>query len=523
MMSEEPTLPRLPAVSWDERSQSFSNNPRKRARLTHANNVPSSAFNSSDPAVFSSDDDPAIDNYVEGRRKRRYVGSWFSQHPTSSDSTFGDVTVTENPRPKRTWARQLDSGIFLGSDDAESETMSECPPLPSQARLKQLNVQPRRQLNAAELEAQKRVQQCVEAGTEDVVLYMLGLTELSSETTAPLSHLTRIPLVGRDVAFEQHPTEIRLNLATNSLTALPGALFDVTNLTMLTLRGNQLEELPPALGKLCNLQSLNVSQNRLKSLPTELLDLFETSAALNQVVLHPNPFLQPNEPSPEPTVSYMITETSSGQMAETATPPTFSTQRYGRSAVHDFDSRGRQLSEQRFTDTKDNLLSVAQWYGDDDKEENEASQASSRNLSAVPSLMETVLRKCYGTEYLSEMQELFYDGAPQLQALLQRAQEQKQFGGLHCSRCRKAMVVPAKEWVEWRALFKLSPSSFIQTQGEPVRTIYHAVTTAPEERAVPFIYRACSGRCGPETRPASRWVTGKGLNVVQEVHVPDSN
>jgi len=31
-MSEEPSLPRLPAVSWDEQSQTFSNNPRKRVR-----------------------------------------------------------------------------------------------------------------------------------------------------------------------------------------------------------------------------------------------------------------------------------------------------------------------------------------------------------------------------------------------------------------------------------------------------------------------------------------------------------
>ncbi|KAH8170084.1 leucine rich repeats (2 copies) domain-containing protein [Sarocladium implicatum] len=519
-MSEEPTLPRLPAVSWDERSQSFSNNPRKRGRLTHANNVPSSAFNSSDPAVFSSDDDPALDNYVEGRRKRRYVGTWFSQHPTSSDSTFGDVTVTENPRPKRTWARQLDSGIFLGSDDAESETMSECPPLPSQPRLKQLNVQPRCQPNAAELEAQKRVQQCVESGTEDVVLYMLGLTELSSETVAPLSNLTRIPLVGRDVAFEQHPTQIRLNLATNVLSRLPGALFDVTTLTMLTLRGNQLEELPAAIGKLCNLQSLNVSQNRLKSLPTELLDLMETSTALNQLVLHPNPFLQPKETSPQHRMVVYSVADCDEQQADIPTPPCFSTLRQARSAVLGYDSKGLLLSGQAFSEAKDGLVPVAEWYGDEDEEvDDEVPSSWTDNLSAVPSLMEVVLRKCYGTEYLAEMQELFYEGAPHLQALLQRAHEQKQFGGLRCSRCRKGMVVPAKEWIEWRALYKLNPSSFAQN---PAMKTYDAITTTAEETAVPFTYRACSERCGPGRKPKSTWVVGRGWKIVEEVYGQDS-
>ncbi|GAP86604.2 putative leucine rich repeat domain protein [Rosellinia necatrix] len=112
-MAEEPTLPTLPKVSWDSQTQSFVNT-RKRNR---DDATPQPVFsNSSDPAVFSSDDDPHVDNYVNGRhRKKRYVGSWFQQMPTSSDSTFGEA-VGPRPKPNRTFERQWDSGVWMGSD-----------------------------------------------------------------------------------------------------------------------------------------------------------------------------------------------------------------------------------------------------------------------------------------------------------------------------------------------------------------------------------------------------------------------
>ncbi|KAK0387674.1 hypothetical protein NLU13_3919 [Sarocladium strictum] len=519
-MSDEPTLPRLPAVSWDERSQSFSNNPRKRGRLTHASNAPSSAFNSSDPAVFSSDDDPAIDNYVEGRKKRRYVGSWFNQHPASSDSTFGDTTFgdsTPNPRPKRTWSRQVDSGVFLASDDAESETMSECPPMPSQSRLRQLEVRPRRRVNPAELQAQRRIRECVEAGTEDVVLYSAGLTELSNETVAPLSHLQRIPIVGRDVAFEQHLTQIRLNLASNALTKLPGTLFDISTLTMLTLRGNNLEELPACIGKLRNLQSLNVSQNRLKYLPMELLNLFKNSTRSSQWVLHPNPFLEPPDQSLFKLANNLLVKGTSEdphrEPEHGQTPLNLATQCLGWSSPQALDL-GRYLTQDR--SSKDGLGAVARWY---DKEgniqQNQDVPFASDGLLPVPSLLELALRSCYSTDHLLEMQAMLQDGPPQLQALLERAHELKQAGGVQCSRCKRTMVVPASEWVEWRALFELDSSSQVNWRGGPAH--YHPHSTAPSERAVPFMYRACSGRCGTRVIPESRWVVGEGWEV-DETH-----
>jgi hypothetical protein len=109
-MDDEPTLPRL---SWNPLSETFSNQaPRKRVRL-HDSPPPLS----SDPAIFSSDDDPSADNYVPGRRKKQYRGPWFKQE--SCDEYMEDTPPNEK-RP-RAFKRQMDSGVWMGSDGTDSD------------------------------------------------------------------------------------------------------------------------------------------------------------------------------------------------------------------------------------------------------------------------------------------------------------------------------------------------------------------------------------------------------------------
>jgi hypothetical protein len=115
-MAEEQTLPRLPGNP--PAAQLVTANMRKRVRALGSAPLPPLATTSSDPAVFSSDDDPSLDNYgAGGRRKKRYVGSWYEQHPAaSSDSGLEETLSQALPKTKRTFERHFDSGVWMGSD-----------------------------------------------------------------------------------------------------------------------------------------------------------------------------------------------------------------------------------------------------------------------------------------------------------------------------------------------------------------------------------------------------------------------
>lgn len=173
-MAEEPTLPRLPAVSWDQQTQTISTRTRKRARLDGPG-APPLATTSSDPAFFSSDDDPSIENYTRVRRKKRLVGSWYEQQPAaSSDSCFGEDALPP-PKPNRKFVRHFDSGVWMAeaSDDTPSEAEvltlvnHEVPP---KARLPQLVRQIGPKLSEAETIARKTIQTCIDEGVEIIDL-----------------------------------------------------------------------------------------------------------------------------------------------------------------------------------------------------------------------------------------------------------------------------------------------------------------------------------------------------------------
>jgi hypothetical protein len=188
MLYEEPTLPPLKAVSWDEDSQSIAN-PRKRVRVPRIHG----ATNSSDPAVFSSDDDPDVSKYVEGRRKKQYVGTWFDHNPASSDSQFAE-TGWENgapaavgSKPTRTFERNIDSGVFLGSDGTESDAFDvdlldimKRPKLPLRTNRVVASI------SEAEGALRKKINKCIESSEETIDAWGMGLDQLSSDTIAPM-------------------------------------------------------------------------------------------------------------------------------------------------------------------------------------------------------------------------------------------------------------------------------------------------------------------------------------------------
>ncbi|OXG53487.1 hypothetical protein J010_05331 [Cryptococcus neoformans] len=76
-------------------------------------------------------------------------------------------------------------------------------------------------------------------------------------------------------------------LGNNRLTCLPSALFEVSNITVLSLRGNNLKSIPAAIGALHNLKELNIGNNSITDLPWTILDL-----SLGLFTADPNPFLK---------------------------------------------------------------------------------------------------------------------------------------------------------------------------------------------------------------------------------------
>lgn len=528
-MSDDLSLPPLPAVSWDEQSQSFSKRSRKRGRNNYqAGNSSPLRFNSSDPAIFSSDDDPGLDNYVEGRPKKRYVGTWFQQRP----ATDADAPNALLQQRKRTLTRDYDSGVFLGSDvTTDSEDVLDGLEMPVLPRLPHLDK--RIPLSQAEMAARQKIEECLDRGNESVDLWSMGLEQLSNDTVERLGQIASIPVVAKDVAFLPKEPELRLFLSLNRLSNLPGNIFDLTHLTVLSLRGNLLAELPPAICKLRNLKQLNLSQNHFLALPAEFLDLMQPGGKLRDLALFVNPFILPEgctkskadgedetSLSPGPRTAHRYIGQVDGSKI-----PRYLTQWLGRSPVQISDSRGEVLSdfelllesETRTTlpvEVSSDQFGLAASY---------APRAASMGFrkqetkpSGVPSLLEMALRACYRSSQIRGLEAYIPEGPAHLRELLQRASTQKDMGGLTCSKCRKTLVVPPMEWIEWR---ELRTSTIMHRPEQDVTDVVtKPFTNDVREMPVPFLHRACSWNCGPKDLEKNRrWFLPEGYVSVEQV------
>ena len=91
---------------------------------------------------------------------------------------------------------------------------------------------------------------------------------------------------------------LQLFLQKNLLRNLPAELWNLENLTVLSLRNNKLTYIPPSIARLQHLRELNIACNRLRYLPWELLKLIggegdlNTNGPLRSVTILPNPLFQ---------------------------------------------------------------------------------------------------------------------------------------------------------------------------------------------------------------------------------------
>jgi hypothetical protein len=157
---QQPTLPSFKDI-------------RKRARFQTP--APSDFFtDSSEPAIFSSDDDPSVDNYANGRRrKKRLVGSWYHQSEQPLSSEAGPAPTVGGRTRKLT--REMDSGVWLAGDDTVDAVAKDGQaPAPADPAPRVSNSFNRtasfRNVTPEEAKAQKIIEKCIDEGQESVDL-----------------------------------------------------------------------------------------------------------------------------------------------------------------------------------------------------------------------------------------------------------------------------------------------------------------------------------------------------------------
>ncbi|CAN8100763.1 unnamed protein product [Discula destructiva] len=532
---EEPALPAYPSGFhqdlWDR--QNLLPNKRKRSYAAQM------FSDSSEPATFSSDNDSAAENYVQGpRQKKQYRGTWDQQQPFDADTAGSPASALRDGTRRK--LEPVDSGVFMGSDSMDEGPE---PPPPAASRLAHFTAatphirgessSPRN----PEAEALRLIERCVDQGNETVDLSSMDLEDISNEAIAKLNDVVPIPRVWKGVSFTQPEPQLKLFLSNNRLTRCPGQIFSLTNLTVLSLRGNGLTEIPPAVFQLTNLTQLNVSFNALKYLPMDLLELlYHPDNKLTTLNLHPNPFHKPIMPSPESDTSDQpIDDPVNLRVADlsqniddwprwaqrgrrwlanpslrtgihaclvTRTPVQFrggnatDTLRWGSTSKFHISSAAQQDLETEDLGAEPTFPSRSQ---------------PTRVLSLTELCLQTIpLKYPANTDWAEHVAALesFRDNRASAEAshlikMLEDMDAKWEAGISLCTVCRRKVIRPAAQWIEWYQLYSASHADIAaptSAGNNDAGTAAMPMTMSPlsrnpDERLVPFLRQACTWAC----------------------------
>lgn len=317
---------------------------------------------------------------------------------------------------------------------------------------------------------------------------------------------------------------MKLFLWGNHLTQVPRALFNLDNLTVLSLRGNSLTELPPAILQLKNLETLNVSQNKLKYLPVELLELlYDSNSSLRSLLLHPNPWYQPNveESGNGPPWSSENVDRTKGRPGpqgrgcrwlpqtthERRNSSYFDAKRWARTPVQFSDTKGMVYSTFRIEPGTSHLpteaLDSEPMIPPRNPAQERVMHSGETKTTKVHSLLELALQACARNPYLAELPDMLPDTThTRVRDLLVDTQVHSYTGGVECTVCKRPVVKPTAEWIEWWELFLNYWSNLplaTPPAAEDLAPRVQYLTQIPEERLVPFVRRACSWKCVQDT------------------------
>ena len=342
-----------------------------------------------------------------------------------------------------------------------------------------------------------------------------NLSALSNITIRPLAAFTCVPPVTEGV-FSRLEPRLKIFLASNNLRTLPGELFNLDRLTVLSIRGNRIRKLPPGVGNLRNLKQLNIAQNRLRCLPFEILDLFSDSSRLQSYQFHPNPFYEPLYPANNdykatsgdvPIKVGLGGKTRSRRGAICCVSPDQRRRSWhpewkviyqARTVVRFLDINGKLLRGPALpsdpavlSQAYDNAIPVA-----DVDDIPEPPTPRGNNISRAPSLMEVALIACSRNPQLPYLSSYLSEHSPEyLPNLLEEALAKKESGGSKCTICKRSFIIPRTEWLEWWEISKVIEKRGMASAASPLRQMENERDAV--EKIVPLIRRGCSWLCVP--------------------------
>lgn len=334
-----------------------------------------------------------------------------------------------------------------------------------------------------------------------------------------ISHIAPIPIVDKDVFFEQRDAQIKLFLSNNRLTKFPQCLFNVEHLTDLSLRANNLTEIPAGIAKLKNLQSLNIAQNQIKYLPFEFLQLFGKGSKLRSLQIQPNPLWFPDEwhDGPHDFMKRLDQAARYAALAGNTQPDTqlesdwtgLMATIHRRSRVEFIDSSQRISGFQLpSTDRPLHRHEMEPFYklaGPPQLRKQGPGVGTIRllNCKGARSLFEYALAACARSseaDDLCQWLEMKQDqGLPEgMSAALREAIEFSRDGrDLKCSMCGRKTVLPMTRWVEYYYINSRTVEA--RSNGENPTTASERLSQALQAELYPFMRFGCSWTCVPPT------------------------
>ena len=320
----------------------------------------------------------------------------------------------------------------------------------------------------------------------------------------PLVQLTKEPLASEppstdDIYVPLEPF-LQLFLTRNLLTTLPGEIFELERLRVLSLRHNKLTEIPSAIRNLTMLQDLNVAGNRLTHLPWEVLHLMQTGD-LRQLTIHPNPFVELDDNDISQWHCHITANETAGTSNDSA-------KAIAKAIANGLDPPKRRLRAPEYTNDPPpeawhpiRVATSKPQYLDMEGRPSQESHTTFPNptilptnssASTVPSLRELALRACTRSAQLTRFLDpadpddvLSYYPDPVFR-LLTSAKRVRDAGGQQCSVCGRRFVIARTEWVEWWDCVPFESGS--KSARKSGQDLY----------PVPFLRRGCSWGCGPE-------------------------